>query len=126
MATSARSEVLIVEDELLTRMAAVDAIYDAGIVAHEAADATEALQAIEDHPAIKVMFTDVNMPGDMDGIELASRVCAADPGMSLVVTSGAVNLDDEQLPDSGTFLRKPYSPKRLLELVARKLIEKPD
>jgi DNA-binding NtrC family response regulator len=105
-------------------MDAADAIANAGIPIHEAADATEALQAIEDHPAIKLMFTDINMPGEMDGIELAKRVCAADPGMSLIVTSGAVDLVDEQLPDSGTFLPKPYTSHRLLRLITDKLAEK--
>ena len=109
--------VLVVEDEVMIRMFAADAVADAGFTAFEAADATEALQAIEDNPAIKLLFTDINMPGEMDGIALAQRVCAADPTMGLIVTSGAVECNDEQLPDSGTFLAKPYTAQRLLRLI---------
>jgi DNA-binding NtrC family response regulator len=118
-------EALIVEDEAMTRMDAADAIGDAGITTHEAADATEALQAIQDHPGINLLFTDINMPGEMDGMALAKEVCEADPDMNLIVTSGAVDLDDEQLPDSGTFLRKPYTQQRLLQIIRKKLTEKP-
>ena len=115
--------VLVVEDESLTRMDAADAIADAGFPTFEAADASEALQAIEDHPAIRLLFTDINMPGEMDGMELAKSVCRSDPSMSLIVTSGAQALEDEQLPGSGTFLPKPYTPQRLLRLVREKLAE---
>lgn len=119
-----RPAVLVVEDEALTRMDAADALADAGFPTHEAADAREALQAIEDHPTIKLLFTDINMPGDMDGVALARRVCTSDPSMSLIVTSGAQSLGDDQLPDSGTFLPKPYTSQRLLRLVTEKLAEK--
>ena len=118
-----RPAVLVVEDEALTRMDAADAIASAGFPTHEAADAAEALRALEDHSAIRLVFTDINMPGEMDGIELAKRVCTSDPSMSLIVTSGAVELGDEQLPGSGTFLPKPYTPQRLLRLVEEKLAE---
>ena len=119
-----RPAILIVEDESITRMDAADAIANAGFPTHEAADACEALQAVEDHPAIKLLFTDINMPGDMDGISLAKRVCTSDPSMSLIVTSGAQSLGDEEFPDSGTFLPKPYTAHRLLRLITEKLTEK--
>jgi CheY-like chemotaxis protein len=116
--------VLIVEDEVMTRMVAADAIADAGIPTHEAADAAEALQALRDYPAIKLLFTDINMPGRMDGLQLAKKVCDANKSISLIVTSGAVDLKDQELPGSGTFLAKPYAPQRLLQLVVQKLREK--
>jgi CheY-like chemotaxis protein len=116
--------VLIVEDEVLTRMVAADAIAGAGIPTHEAADAAEALQALQDYPAIKLLFTDINMPGEMDGLQLARRVCDADASLSLIVTSGAVQLRDQQLLGGGTFLRKPCTCQGLLQLVAQRMAEK--
>ena len=114
-------EVLVVEDEALIRMVAADALADRGIMAWEAADADEALAALEQHPLIGLMFTDVNMPGAMNGLDLAHRVSIAHPGVELIVTSGAVTIADEDLPDHGTFLAKPYPTGRLVEIVAEKL-----
>jgi CheY-like chemotaxis protein len=114
-------EVLVVEDEALTRMVAADAIVDAGIPICEAGDVAEALQVLEEHPNVGLLFTDVNMPGDGDGLELAQKVVDARPDIQLIVTSGAMALTDEQLPDHGTFLPKPYSTARLVEIVQAKL-----
>lgn len=114
-------EVLVVEDEPLIRMVAADAIADVGIMAWEAGDADEALHVLEEHPNIGLVFTDVNMPGQMDGLDLAHEVSARRPDVSLIVTSGAVNVPDEQLPDDGTFLQKPYPTHRLINLIAAKL-----
>lgn len=116
-------EVLVVEDEPLTRMVAADALTDRGIMAWEAGDAGEALQVLEQHPRIGLVFTDVNMPGEMDGLGLAHEVSARRPDVSLIVTSGAVRLADDELPDHGTFLAKPYPTDRLVSIVARKLDE---
>lgn len=114
-------EVLVVEDEPLIRMVAADALVDRGIMAWEAADAGEALSALEKHPRIGLVFTDVNMPGEMNGLGLAHEVSAVRPDVELILTSGAVNLADEDLPDNGTFLPKPYPTERLVEIVAKKL-----
>jgi CheY-like chemotaxis protein len=109
-----------VEDEPLTRMNVVEAIEGAGIPTHEAADAAEALQAVRDCPDIRLLFTDITLPGEMDGLELASKVCAQDPNLGLIVTSGALEMDHE-LPCGGTFLPKPYTAIRLLGLIEEKL-----
>jgi DNA-binding NtrC family response regulator len=114
-------EVLVVEDEPLIRMVAADALADRGIMAWEAGDAGEALTVLEEHPGIGLVFTDVNMPGEMDGLDLAHEVSARRPDVSLIVTSGAVTVPDEDLPDSGTFLPKPYPTERLVNIVERKL-----
>ncbi|MGI8705116.1 MAG: response regulator [Sphingomicrobium sp.] len=90
-------------------------------MAWEAGDATDALEALEQHPQIGLVVTDVNMPGDMNGLELAERVATAHPDVGLIVTSGQVHVRDEDLPDHGTFLPKPYSTNRLADLVAEKL-----
>jgi DNA-binding NtrC family response regulator len=119
-------EVLVVEDEPLVRMAAADTLVDRGIMAWEAGDATEALHLLEEHPRIGVVFTDINMPGRPDGLGLAHQVIAERPGVELIVTSGAVQLSDEDLPDDGVFLSKPYTPERLVDLVERKLASNSD
>ncbi len=114
-------EVLVVEDEPLVRMVAADALADCGIMAWEAGDASEALSLLAEHPAIGLVFTDINMPGDMDGLALAREVHLRRPDVGLIVTSGAMNVLDEKLPDSGTFLPKPYPADRLARIVAAKL-----
>lgn len=103
------------------RMVAADAISARGIMAWEAADAVEALDALEQHPQIGLVVTDVNMPGDMDGLALAEKVATERPEVGLIVTSGQVHVPDEELPDHGTFLSKPYNTERLASLVAEKL-----
>jgi DNA-binding NtrC family response regulator len=114
-------EVLVVEDEPLVRMVAADALADKGIMAWEAADADEALHVLDEHPSIGLVFTDVNMPGEMNGLGLAHEVSVRRPDVSLIVTSGAVTIADEDLPDHGSFLPKPYPTERLVSIVARKL-----
>ena len=114
-------EVLVVEDEPLVRMVAADALADNGIMAWEAADADEALKVLDEHPSIGLVFTDVNMPGAMNGLGLAHEVSIRRPDVSLIVTSGAITLKDEDLPDHGSFLAKPYPTQRLVSIVAKKL-----
>ncbi|MGI8706473.1 MAG: response regulator [Sphingomicrobium sp.] len=121
MASSLPLEVLVVEDEPLVRMVAADAISDRGIMAWEAGDADEALQALYEHPQVGLVVTDVNMPGQIDGLELAEKLSTERPDLKLIVTSGQVYVPDEELPDHGTFLPKPYRTERLVNLVEEKL-----
>jgi DNA-binding NtrC family response regulator len=114
-------EVLIVEDDAMIRIVAADALGDRGIMAWEAGDAEEALEVLEQHPRIGLLFTDVNMPGEMNGLGLAHEVSAIRPDVALIVTSGAVTLADSDLPDHGTFLPKPYPAERLAQIVVEKL-----
>jgi DNA-binding NtrC family response regulator len=114
-------EVLVVEDEPLVRMVAADALADEGIMAWEAANADEALHLLDEHPRIGLVFTDVNMPGEMNGLGLAHEVSIRRPDVSLIVTSGAVTIADKDLPDHGSFLPKPYPTERLVSIVAKKL-----
>ncbi|CAA9492801.1 MAG: hypothetical protein AVDCRST_MAG44-306 [uncultured Sphingomonas sp.] len=121
MPGSLPKEVLVVEDEPIIRMVAADALTDRGIMAWEAGDADEALEVLEQHPRIGVVFTDVNMPGEMNGLGLAHEVTAMRPDVKVIVTSGAVTIADNDLPDHGTFLPKPYPTDRLVNIVAEKL-----
>ena len=114
-------EVLVVEDESMIRIAAADALADYGFMAWEAADTEEALKSIDEHPGIGLVFTDVNLPGRLDGLGLAQEVVLSHPDVEVIVTSGAVTLRSEDLPDHGTFLPKPYSTKQMVAMVAKKL-----
>lgn len=121
MTGSLPKEVLVVEDEPLTRMVAADALADGGIMAWEAGDADEALAVLDRHPRIGLVFTDVNMPGEMDGLGLAHEVAGIRPDVKVIVTSGAATVTADDLPTEGTFLPKPYPPQQLVSIVAKKL-----
>ena len=121
MTGSLPKEVLVVEDEPIIRMVAADALTDRGIMAWEAGDADEALEVLGQHPRIGLVFTDVNMPGEMNGLGLAHEVTAVRPDVKVIVTSGAMTVADEDLPRAGTFLPKPYPTERLVNIVAEKL-----
>ena len=114
-------EVLVVEDEPLTRMAAADAIGDVGLRVKVAGDAGEALHLLAQHPQVGLLFTDIDLPGDMDGLVLAEKVHSERPDVELIVTSGHTQIADADLPDSGTFLPKPYRAERLQNIVQDKL-----
>lgn len=105
----------------MARIVAADALADQGIMAWEASDADEALEVLARHPRIGLVITDVNMPGKMNGLDLAFRIAEVRPKVDLIVTSGAMKLGYEDIPDRGTFLLKPYATKQMVEIVARKL-----
>lgn len=104
-----RPVVLIVEDEFLLRMDAVDMIEAAGFEAVEAANADQAIEILEARSDITVIFTDIQMPGSMDGLKLARAVRGRWPPIKIVATSGHVHVSEADLPDGGRFLPKPYS-----------------
>jgi CheY-like chemotaxis protein len=110
LSASKRPVVLIVEDEFLLRMNAVDMIEAAGFEAIEAANADQAIQILESRLDITVVFTDIQMPGSMDGLKLAQAVRGRWPPIKIVATSGHVSVTETDLPDGGRFLPKPYSP----------------
>jgi len=122
MAAEPKPSVLVVEDEMFIRMVAVDTLEDRGYVILEAGDAREALELLEQKPGISLIFTDINMPGDIDGLDLATEVAKRWPEIEIIVTSGAVRLSDDVIPDEGVFLPKPYSPADLARLVKAQLI----
>jgi len=103
-----RECVLVVEDEPLLRMMAMDLVEDAGFEAVEARDATEALRILETRTDIRIVFTDVDMPGSMDGLKLAAAVRDRWPPIHIIITSGHVRLDDDQIPAETVFFPKPY------------------
>ncbi len=107
--------VLVVEDDFLLRMDAVNVVRDAGFEAVEAANADEAIAIIEADPNIHVVFTDVQMPGTMDGLKLAKFIKDRWPPIKIVATSGRVRVTDKDLPEGSVFVPKPYSPALLIQ-----------
>ena len=116
MAQSGRKQavVLIVEDEFLIRMEAVNLIRDAGFDVVEAGNADEAILILESRFDIAVVFTDIQMPGSMDGLKLASAIRGRWPPIKIVATSGLHTLSENDLPSGSRFLHKPYSPRQVV------------
>ena len=109
-----RHVVLIVEDEFLIRMDAVDMIRAAGFEVVEAADADEAILILEDRLDITVVFTDIHMPGSMDGLKLAAAIRGRWPPIKIVATSGRAKVTGDDLPAGSRFLPKPYSAREIV------------
>jgi two-component system, response regulator PdtaR len=104
-----RPVVLIVEDEFLVRMGTRAALEMAGFDVVEAGDADEAIAILAARNDVRLIFTDVHMPGSMDGLKLAHFVRDRWPPVKIVATSGRVRVAESDLPEGGRFLPKPYS-----------------
>jgi two-component system, response regulator PdtaR len=100
--------ILIVEDDPLLRMLAVEFVKEAGFDALEAAGADQAIAILESRSEIAVLFTDIDMPGSMDGPELARMVSNRWPAIEILIASGHIRLPQSALPPNGRFLGKPY------------------
>lgn len=98
-------------------MVAVDMLEEAGFDVMEAHTADEAWGMLEREPQVDLLFTDIDMPGTLDGLALAGRVAERWPHIRLLVTSGRFALRDEDPPDDGRFLPKPYRQSQLLDAV---------
>ena len=113
-AVAKRPIVLVVEDDFLLRMDAVDIVRDAGFEAVEAANANDAIAIIEANPNIHVVFTDVQMPGTMDGLKLARFIKDRWPPIKIVATSGRLRVSENDLPEGSIFVPKPYTPAQII------------
>ncbi len=101
--------VLLVEDEPLVRMTAADGLEEAGFQVLEVANADVALKVLEVRSdEVQVLFTDVDMPGSMDGMALAEQVHAKWPHILLLISSGYARPHPDEIPDHGHFVPKPY------------------
>ena len=105
--------VLIVEDEPLVRLCAVETVEAAGFTVIEAANADEAIRILEIRRDIRVVFTDIHMPGSMDGLKLAHAVRDRWPPIKIIVTSGREKIAEQELPAGGRFFAKPYDPAQI-------------
>ncbi len=106
-ANSHEPVVLVVEDEMVLRMRAVDIVEDAGFVPVEAASADEAIEILESRDDISLLFTDIQMPGSMDGLKLARAVHTRWPHIKIILVSGQTRLTDEDKPAHSRFFQKP-------------------
>lgn len=114
--------VLVVEDEPLVRMSAVDMVEDAGFVALEAPTADDAMALIERGGAeVRVIFTDIDMPGSMDGLGLAWLVRGRWPEIRIIVASGHRIVAPDDLPQGAAFFTKPYDCDEIAETMRRML-----
>ena len=106
---------LVVDDEPLIRMDACDIISDAGYRVIEATTADQAFEYLQQHSGLHLVFTDVQMPGEMSGFGLAQQVAARWPHISVVVASGAAQPEPGQLPETARFINKPFTADVVLD-----------
>jgi CheY-like chemotaxis protein len=119
--TAPLAHILIVEDECLIRMLAADIAAEQGYAVMEAGNSDEALNLLDQHPDIDLVFTDIDMPGRCDGLALAKRVRHLWPSIPIVITSGKVRPSEKDLPAGSLFLPKPYRPEELAGAFAQAL-----
>jgi CheY-like chemotaxis protein len=108
---------LIVEDELLVRKLAVEIAEEAGFSVLEATEADEAIRVLQKRPDIRVVLTDIDMPGSLDGLELAHAIRCRWPPIQVVLTSGKMRPAPDELPERSHFVSKPYDFSRLTGLL---------
>jgi CheY-like chemotaxis protein len=106
--TVAPPVVLIVEDEMLLRMRAVDMVEDAGYTS------VEAVTILETRSDIALLFTDIQMPGSMDGLRLAHTVHERWPPIKIILVSGALKLAKSDIPADSRFFGKPFEAKEMI------------
>lgn len=106
--------VLVVEDEMVLRMRAVDIVEDAGFLALEAVNADDALAVLESRSDISLLFTDIQMPGTMDGLKLAHAVHKRWPEIKIVLVSGQVKPAITDRPANSRFFGKPLETKDMI------------
>jgi two-component system, response regulator PdtaR len=109
--------ILIVEDEAIIRMVAVQILEEAGFATLEANSADVALRILEVRADVRAVFTDINMPGTIDGLRLAHAVRGRWPPIHLILTSGLMSPRREDLPAGGRFIRKPYEAAHIVAMI---------
>ena len=106
--------VLVVEDDMLLRMRAVDMVEDAGYNSIEAVDADAAVAILESRSDIALLFTDIQMPGSMDGLMLAHSVHKRWPPIKIILVSGKLKLSDIDTPPDSRFFDKPLDSEKMV------------
>jgi len=109
-----RDIVLVVDDEPLVRMLAVEVAEEAGFEVLEASNADEAVILLETVSGIRILMTDVDMPGSMDGLKLAAAVRDRWPPVEIIVVSGMQRPRIHELPERAIFFDKPYDIGKML------------
>lgn len=111
-----KAVILLVEDDVLVRFTTADILREAGFDVLEAVDSSEALELLATGHPLHLVITDIRMPGQMDGIQLASTIKKARPNLPVALLSSHL---DQPTHDADLFLPKPYDPDQLVEVVAR-------
>src|ERR1700685_3311575 len=112
--TGSSANVLVVEDEMVLRMRAVDIVEDAGFTAVQAVNADEALSILQSRSDISLLFSDIQMPGSMDGLKLAHAVHDRWPSIKIVLVSGKATLSDTDKPTNSRFFGKPLDMEQMV------------
>lgn len=111
------NSILIVEDEAIIRFELVDFFEDAGYHVFEAESADQAIAILDRHDRIRVVLTDIDMPGSMNGLRLAHYIRERYPPTLLLLVSGRVTVPEAELPTHSAFLSKPFDPARLMRTI---------
>jgi CheY-like chemotaxis protein len=109
--------VLVVEDEALIREDVIDVLEREGFTVLRAANVREALTILDRHQDIQALFTDIQMPGVLDGLDLARHVAARRSEIAVLVTSGRSSAAPDDLPPAGRFIPKPYMPRTVARML---------
>src|ERR1035438_5488974 len=112
--STAPAVVLVVEYEMLLRMRAVDMVEDAGYIPLEAVDADEAVAILESRSDIALMFTDIQMPGSVDGLKLAHAVRERGPPIKIILVSGQLKPASVEIPADSRFFGKPLQAREMI------------
>ncbi len=108
------SVILVVEDEVWVRLAAVGVLKDAGFRMIEATSSAQALEILAADSNVQLLFTDINMPGAIDGMALARLVRLRWPHIAILIASGKRSPPPEELPVGSRFEQKPYNPDAIV------------
>jgi len=116
---NAPAVVLVVEDEPLLRLAAIDLVENAGFTAIPASDATEAVEILEYRTDIRLVFTDVDMPRGVDGMKLAAIIRDRWPPIKVIIVSGYLDDPGDRIPAETVFFSKPYREEEVVHALRR-------
>ena len=119
MFSASQPYVLVVEDEFFSRMHAANLVEAAGYRAIEASNADEAIDILEARKDIRIVFTDIDMPGSMDGMKLARAIRDRWPPIELILTSGHFDVPEGDIPERGLFFSKPYHESEIVSALRR-------
>jgi CheY-like chemotaxis protein len=109
--------ILVVEDDTFIRMNVVEMLHAAGFDIREAINADEAIQMLERDSDIELVFTDIDMPGSMNGLKLATAIRSRWPPIKIIATSGHFDVQAGDLPADARFIPKPYLSAQIISAV---------
>lgn len=111
--------ILVVDDEPMIRLNLADFFEDEGYTVYEASDADAAISILQANSGVRIVLTDIQMPGSMDGVKLAHFIAERFPPSLLIVASGALRPSAAELPPHTMFIAKPFDPRRVLDEIER-------